>query len=378
MSPIDPDDLLALLRDPNVESATIAEAAGVPREEVGRAARLILILSRAKVEEIASLPAPLAAAVLLAAAQAGRVELVAGLAAREEKELAKEAKRHLHKFKLRGVAIPEAPAPAPALTPPPEPPPAAYGSIFDGSGERAVWLPRAIPGRGLEVAQGVCSDTRGLVELHLGLVGRKEWRAFVKGLLDRGASMGVCELPWGEAHARLAAARALNERSGQRVPDGADQWLGQLGAPPQLADPAAVIPALDATAEQAALAASASLHDLPLLRGWLGEEPFLRAVSARLDEVEKSPLALDATQKQSRLRAVVDEAIDGYFTPERRARLSGRLLDVAASLLGSGQSEAAAQAAAASRALAAGVPARQLPFAARLIEKAFKATAGPV
>ena len=37
-----------------------------------------------------------------------------------------------------------------------------------------------------------------------------------------------------------------------------------------------------------------------------------------------------------------------------------------------GQADRSAQAAAASRALAAGLPARQLPFAARLIEKAFK------
>jgi len=372
MNPIDPVKLLAMLRDPNVESATIAEAAGVPREEAGRAARLLLTMARAKVEEIASLPAPLAAAVLHAAALADRVDLVAGLAARDEKELAKEAKRHLHRFKLRGLSLPEAPAPPPALAPPAEAPPIAYGSIFDGNGERAVWLPRAIPGRGLEVAQGVCSDTRGLVELHLGLVGRKEWRAFVKGLLDRGASMGVRELGWGEAHARLVAARALNERSGQRVPDGADQWLGQLGAPPPLAHPAASLPALDAGTEQAALAASAGLHDLPILRSWLGEEPFLRTVAAKLDEVEKSPLALDAAQKKARLREVVDGAVDDYFTPERRARLASRLLDVAESLLGAGQADRSAQAAAASRALAAGLPARQLPFAARLIEKAFK------
>jgi hypothetical protein len=375
MNPLDPSELLALLRDPNVESAQIAEAAAVPREEAGRAARLLLTLSRAKVEEIATLPSPLAAAVLHAAAVAGRVDLVAGLAAREEKELAKEAKRQLHRLKLRGVAIPE--APAPALTPPPEAPPQAYGSTWDGNGERAVWLPRNVPGRGLEVAQGVCSDTRGLVELHLGLVGRKEWRAFVKGLLERGASMGVAELPWGEAHARLAAARALNERSGQRVPEGADQWLGRLGAPPPLADPAAALPALDAEAERTALAASAALHDLPLLRSWLAEEPWLRAAAARLDEVEKSPVALAPAQKQERLRAVLDEAIDGYFTPERRALLSTRLVDLATTLLAAGQAESAAQAAAASRALADGVAPRQLPFATRLIEKAFKVTDSP-
>ena len=219
-----------------------------------------------------------------------------------------------------------------------------------------------MPGRGVEVAQAVCSDQRGLVELHLGLVGRKEWRAFVKGLLERGAAMGVAELAWGEAHARIAAARALNERSGQRVPDGADQWLGQLGAPPPLADPAAALPPLDAEAERAALAASAALHDLPLLRGWLGEEPFLREVAAALDEVEKSPLALDAGQKAERLRAVVQEAVERYYTPERRARLASRLLEVAAWFARTGHADPSAQAAAAARALARRRPAAPGPL----------------
>jgi hypothetical protein len=372
MNPLDPARLLAMLRDPNVESGQIAEVAGVPREEAGRAARLLMTLARVKAEEVATLPPPLAAAVLHAAALAGRVDLVASLAAREEKELAKEAKRQLHRLKLRGLAIPEPPAPAPTLTPPPEPRPAAYGSTFDGNGERAVWLPRNVPGRGLEVAQAVCSDQRGLVELHLGLVGRKEWRTFVKGLLDRGATMGVAEIEWGEAHARIAAARALNERSGLRAPDGADQWLGQLGSPPPLSDPAAALPVLEAGAELAALAASAALHDHPLLRGWLGEEPFLREVAARLDELEKSPLTLDAVQKGERQRVEVQEAVERYFTPGRRARLAGRLVEVAAWFAHAGLPDQSAQAAAAARALVAGAPPSQIPFASRLIEKAFR------
>ncbi len=376
MSPLDPAKLLAMLRDPDVESAQIAGAAGVPREEAGRAVRLLMTLARAKTEEIATLPPALAAAVLHAAAEAGRIDLVAAVAAREEKELAKEAKRQLHRLKLRGVTIPEAPPPAPALAPPAEPPPAAYGSIADGRGERAVWLPRNVPGRGLEVAQAVCSDQRGLVELHLGLVGRKEWRAFVKGLLERGAAMGVVEIAWGEALGRITSARGLNGRSGQRVPDGADQWLGQLGPPPPLADPALALPPLDAETERAALAASAALHDLPLLRGWLGEEPFLREVAARLDELEKPPLELDATRRRERQRAVVQEAVDRYYTPERRARLASRLVEVAAWFARTGDADHSAQAAAAARALLAGTPPGQVPFASRLVEKAFRVDTG--
>jgi hypothetical protein len=235
MSEFDPTPLLAMLRDPNVESSQIAAATGAPREEAGRAARLLLTLSRAKAEEVATLPPPLALAVLHAAAQAGRVELVAALGAAKEKELAKEAKRLLHRLKLRGVAVPE-PAPAPPPPPPPpEPPPPAYASTADARGERAIWLPRNVPGKGVEVAQVVCSAEKGLIELQLGLLGRKEWRGFVKGLLERGTAMGVTELPWSEAHALVVAARKVNETSGQRIPDGTDQWLGGLVPPPPAA-----------------------------------------------------------------------------------------------------------------------------------------------
>jgi hypothetical protein len=229
-----------------------------------------------------------------------------------------------------------------------------------------------VPGRGLEVAQAVCSDRRGLVELHLGLVGRKEWRAFVKGLLERGGAMGVAELSWGEGHARIAAARALNERTGQRVPEGCDHWLGQLGPAPAPVDPAAALRPLDGEVERAALAASAALHDLPLLRGWLGEEPFLREVATLLDGVEKAVPAPDPAEKAERLQALVREAVERYYTPDRRALLAGRLLQVAAWFAGAGQADHADRAGAAARALSAGRPPAEVPFAVRLIEKAFK------
>ncbi|HET9554172.1 MAG TPA: hypothetical protein VFP50_14485, partial [Anaeromyxobacteraceae bacterium] len=317
MPEIDTDRLLALLRDPNVESAEIAAAAGVPREEAGRACRLVLAIARAKPEEAATLPAPLAAAVLRAAAAAGRVDLIAALAGRPEKEVAKEAKRQLHQLKTRGVAVPEPSRPAaPALTPAPaEPPPPAYGTTVDGQGERAVWLTRNVPGRGLEVAQAVLSDEKGLVELQVGVLGRKEWRAFVKGLLERGAGMGVGELDRAQAHAAVVAARALNEAAGTRVPEGADRWLSQLGPAPAPAAPGASLPSLGEEEERAALAASGDLHDLPLLRGWLAEEAYLREVARRLDDAESTPAEFAQGGLTSRLEAIVAGAVADYYTP---------------------------------------------------------------
>ncbi len=377
MTTPDPDRLLALLRDPNVETQEIAAEYGAPREEVGRAARLFRGLARARPDEVVSLPAPLAAAISRAALAAGRIDLVAALAGHASKDVAKEAKRALHLLRSRGVVVPEPPRAAP---PPPaapaEPPLQAYATALDGHGERAVWLPRNLPGKGIEIAQAVVSDERGLLELQVGLLGRKEWRAFVKGLLERGAEMGVGEIDRGEAHALIASARARNEVTGQRVPEGADLWLGPLGPAPPLPEPAARLPALSAEAERAALEASGALHELPLLRSWLADEETLRRVAARLDEIEVSPLYLDERQRAEQLVRTVADAVDAYFDPARRALLSTRLLSVAEHLERRGDPASARAAAAAARALAAGTPAREIPFARLLIEKAFP-SAGP-
>lgn len=373
MPETDPDRLLALLRDPNVESAEIAARVGVPRQDVALAARLVTTIARMKPEEVGPLPAPLAAAVLRAAVGAGRLDVVAALAAASDKEVAKEAKRQLHHLKVRGVAVPAparpaAPPPAPAPT---EPPPAAYASTVDGLGERAVWLPRSVPGRGIEVAQAVLSDERGLLELQVGLLGRKEWRQFVKGLTERGAELGVAERSREQAHALIVATRALNGPAGTRVPEGADLWLSQLGPVPPVPPPGTSLPALDEAAEGAALARSGGLLELPLFKGWLAEEPFLRETSRALEEAEASPLALDASQRQARVDGIRQAALEGYYTPVRRARLSARLLDVAEHLQAAGAADHAAAAAAAARALRAGAAAAAIPFAARLVEKSF-------
>jgi hypothetical protein len=371
MPPLDPDALLALLRDPNAESRQIAEVAGVSREEAGRAARLVLSMARAKAEEAVALPPPLALAALRAATAAGRADVVAALAGSASRDVAKEAKRALHLMRARGVEVPELPRTAPAPPPPPpEPELPCFASAVDGQGERAIWMARALPGKGIELCQAIGSDTQGLLSLQVGILGRKEFRAFAQDLVDRGAQLGVAEVTRQRAHALLGEARRLSESTGKPLPEGATAWLARLGEAPPLPDPALAFPPLSEAEELAALAAGARLHERPLLRGWLADEVALRALAARLDEISVSPLFIDERQRAEQASRAVEDALGAYFDPTRRTLWARRLLAAAAHLADAGDDEGARLAAAAARALASGRDAREVPFARLLLEKA--------
>jgi hypothetical protein len=371
--PTDPDAVLALLKDPNVESQQVAEATGAPRDAVARCARIVSGLGRAKGEDLASLPPVLALAVVRAAFGAGRGDLLAAAAGSASRDVAKEAKRCLHLLRSRGVAVPQParpPPPAPAAEPEPVVP--CYASSVDGHGERAVWLARSVPGKGIEVAQAVVSDVHGVLELQVGVLGRKEYRSFAKDVAARGRTMGIVEVERELALALVADARRRNDAAGKPPPDGTDAWLARLGPARPLSDPSAELPELPPEEEQAAVADGARLHDLPLLRGWLADEDALRALAQKLDEIAVSPLYLDDRQRAEQSVRTVAEALRSYFDDgERRARWASRLGTVAAHLARSGDAVHARIAGASARALARGDDPARIPFARMLVEKAF-------
>ena len=370
----DPEKVLALLRDPGVESLEVATATGAPPEEVARATRMVRALAGASPQEAATLPGVLAAAVARAALLGSHAEVLAALAAHPDREVGKEARRGLHVLKSRGLAVPEPARPPPARRaeePPAEPEPPCYASTIDGHGERAIWISRPVPGKGVEVAQAVISDVSGFLDLQVALLGRKEFRAFARDLREKGVAMGIAEIEREEALSLVASARALADSSGRPLPAGADVWLGRLGPTPPPPDLAGRFPPLPEEEEREALAASGGLHQLPMLQGWLADEDALRALAGRLDEIAVSPLYLDERQRAEQAAGAVAAAVEGWLDEPRRRRLASRLFAVAAHLGRAGDPLRGRWAAAAARALGAGTPAARIPFARLLVEKAF-------
>jgi hypothetical protein len=368
----DPDLILAMLRDPNVDSQEVADRTGLPRAEAARAARLLVGLTKARPEEIATLPPVLWGALLKAALDGGRLEVLTSLAASADKALSKEAKRGLHLLRTRGVAVPEAPRTAPpAPVQAPEEVFPCYASSIDGQGERAVWIARNVPGRGVEVGQAVVSDVHGLLELQVGVLGRKEYRTFGKDIAERGQAMGVGEIDPAHARGLVAEARRRNDTSGRAVPEGADGWLARVGpgaAPP---DPASAVPPVSAEAETAALAASGELHSLPMLRGWLADETHLRALAATLDRLQSTSVEGGEAQRTRDMEAAIAATLEAWLDAACRERLASRLFSVALHFQGMEFADRAAQAAATARALLSGTPGSGIPFARLMVEKAF-------
>ena len=362
-----------MLRDPNQETGDIARAAGVTREEAGRAARIALSLGRAKAEELLALPPALALPLLDAALAAGRQDVLAAAAAHPQREIAKAGKRILYQLKLRGAPVPEVPRARPLSPPPPpaEPAPRSYASGIDSGGERIYWMARNVPGKGVEVVQATVDDERGIVELVIGWVGRKVYRGLGQELLGHGASMSVAEVDRERALAEVVAAAALNASTGAPLPEGASAWLARQGAVPAPPEPG--LPALPEEEERAALAASGALHRLPLLRGWLAHEEALRALANRLDEISVSSLYVDEAQRAAAASSAVEDALVAYLDDGRRRLWARRLGATAEHLLRLGDAEGARLAGAAARALAgagSGADAARIPFARLLVTKA--------
>ena len=108
-----------------------------------------------------------------------------------------------------------------------------------------------------------------------------------------------------------------------------------------------------------------------MLRGWLADEAALRALAARLDELAAVAGPSEEAERAARVDGAIAEAVEAWLDAPCRQRLAARLFTVGVHMKSMGLEDRAAEAAAAARALAAGIPGRDIPFARQMVEKAF-------
>jgi hypothetical protein len=290
----------------------------------------------------------------------------------------KEAKRIVHKMKSRGLNVSLADGGGSSildrkvLEEDPELP--CYLTPLAGNGSRMIWLARYVRG-GVAVYQAEVNDVDGLVEFSGGVLGRSRYRKIVKEMAGS-EQVPLVEISYPEARQRISQSVARSRDASRPLPEGyleASSDFPEAAAFP-LPDPRETysIDSIDNPSELQR--EGGKLLDLPEFADWLPDEDTIKALQARLQEVESSTVAINKQQKVEQVSKALDRAVEEMLEDEeKRKRYQDRLFEMAGHLGNSGNQEAAGLAAAAAWQLSEeGFEALQSTFFDRMVKKMFR------
>src|SRR5206468_5889375 len=169
----------------------------------------------------------------------------------------------------RGVPVPAPPAPAAAPRTAPAPEAEGLLSLFDGGGDRLIWIIRPLPTGGALLIAAQVNEPEGLRDVSAGEASRKQIRA-ARQQLEADSDIRLVAADWRtldallvEAHAR-AGGRTVRERDYLRL---RPRLTSEPPRPP--AEPVSTRVSAPSAEESAALVSgSAALLDEPELRSW--------------------------------------------------------------------------------------------------------------
>lgn len=248
------------------------------------------------------------AEVLAEAVKSKQPALAEALAKSKNKSVARAAKKALYQLKSSGVAVaaPEAPkGEQPKVSVQGEELPALMSAIA-GTGERALFLAKVRPTGGVDTYQAIVHDEAGILELTRGETSRGKYKKHLEQL--RGEKAAVIETTTARALEELGVAWAVSARAKNPLPPEADTHLRRLGVAAVDAWPDLPKPE---EGDAALVTRAGSLHDERELQSWLPGDKAIQLLSARLDEVDNSPLQLSEPQKhEQRLSKVAITAAE--------------------------------------------------------------------
>jgi hypothetical protein len=314
---------------------------------------------------------------LLAAANQEAADELRGIAeTATSKEISKAARKALYLLSQRHItpsALPENVDSA-GVSSPHTISARAFASAYDGAGNRAVYFGVPDPDGGSPTfVQFLINDETGIKDFGARKLTRREMASVARNLeeqLEEGIAFAEIESDY--ALHLLISAYAVNLRLKSATPRGTLEWIGRLGAPQQDYPVAPVYARLSAAEAQADTDLAYDPDDLfrvPWFDPWFLEVaqvmPWLDRLLAGMDY---SPVTTEQDQRDQAEQAT-GEAVDALVVDETRARYIHRLEESADILLRRGKEMVGRQALYHAQELRSELPASQILFARRLVER---------
>ena len=244
---------------------------------------------------------------------------------RADRGVRRAARRALYRLAQRGITPPPTPGRR-VVERQAERAVRAWISAIDGSGSRATWVLFEGAYGGLKLCSLIVNDEVGIVEVAGGDITKKRLDRELQTLRAE-QKLPWIEVPAGRALAIVTEALDRHRALGTAPPADFERWrpVVEAGhADAAIADTVATEPVDDA-----ALARSTELLELPDMAGWFIDPDSVQADALEVLQTRESRLVVSEQIKTEREDAILVRVMERTFTPEARARWARRLSEMA-------------------------------------------------
>lgn len=260
----------------------------------------------------------------------------------DSKGLHKSAKKWFFKRKQKGLSIPDATPrkEPPTIMQPVESSPEAFMGPVDGFGSRAVFITIPQIPQGVDVGLGIVNDREGIVEFIFGRYSKKRMRE-VKALFFEQTGLMV-ETQVSHACTILENAYAMKEGDTDASANGYRQMRPWLLENVQLLEKPAIYDHLTLDNITKDILTDSQINKLlahRLLQSWIIDPDKIATILEDIKNAKESPILVSEEQKASRISEIKESAVSEIYSDSERARLKGRLEEMAYIFLKSDEEE---------------------------------------
>ncbi len=297
----------------------------------------------------------------------------------QDKETKKEAKGVLHRFRSRGIDVPQPEDATPSILQKriieENQPLANFISPVTSRGSRMVWLVTYVRG-GVGVFQAEINDVDGLIEFSGGVIGRSRYRDLSKDMFNNDR-LSILEISYAEAKTWISKAAELSRSTGRTVPEQYLEASSILPEPTHTAEPPNFEEMFNPQSSEdpsSSLQQTADLHELAEFADWIPSDESIKILHNKLQEIETGKIAINLQQRADQINKALDQAvIDMLGDATEKEKYQNRLFQMALHFQRTNQSDRARLCAAAARQLSEPqFEPLNSPFFCRLVRKMFK------